>query len=62
MSHGINYDVTWYITVVMSCGFITFDSLPDGVPFLVRLTMMVVTQIAVRLTLRNADPEQDDET
>ena len=61
MTGGINRTDAWYIAVIMACGFITFYSLPDVTPFLVRLTMMVVTQIAVELTLRNADPEQDDE-
>ena len=50
-----------FIAKVMACGFITFYSLPDAMPFLVRLTMMAVTQIAVGPALRNADPEQADE-
>lgn len=41
-----------YIALVMACGFLTFYSLPDGVPFLVRLTMMVATQIAVGKAVR----------
>ena len=35
----------WYIGIVMACGFITFYSLPGAMPFLVRLTMMVVGQV-----------------
>ena len=50
-----------FIAKVMACGFITFYSLQDAMPFLVRLTMMAVTQITVGLALRNVDPEQDDE-
>ena len=41
-----------YIAVVMSCEFSTFYSLPDGMPFLVRLTMMAASQTAVGRTLR----------
>ena len=47
MTGGINRTDAWYIAVIMACGFITFYSLPDAMPFLVRLTMMVVTQVAV---------------
>ncbi len=36
-----------FIAKVMACGFITFYSMPDAMPFLVRLTMMVVTQVVV---------------
>ena len=50
-----------YIAVVMSCGFITFYSLPDALLFLGRLTMMVSTQIVVGLAPRNAVPEQEHE-
>ena len=50
-----------FIAKVMGCGFITFYSLQDAMPFLVRLTMMAVTLITVGLALRNVDPEQDDE-
>jgi hypothetical protein len=45
------------IAKVMACGFITFYA----VPFLVRLTMMVATQIVVGLAPRNAVPEQEHE-
>ena len=41
-----------FIATVMACGFLTFFSLPDGIPFLVRLTMMVATQCAVGKALR----------
>ena len=37
----------WLFAVVMACGFLTFYSLPDEIPFLVRLTMMVPMQFAV---------------
>ncbi len=43
--------------MVVAYGFITFYSLSDGMPFLVRLTMMVVVQIAADLPLRNATVE-----
>ena len=36
-----------YAVVVTACGFLTFGLLPDGFPFLVRLTMMAATQMAV---------------
>ena len=41
-----------FIAKVMACGFITFYSLPEAVPFLVRLTMMVATQVAVGKALQ----------
>ena len=41
-----------YIGVVMACGFITLCSLPDAIPFLVRLTMMVALPFAVGRALR----------
>ena len=40
------------IAAVMACGFLTFYSLPDGIPFLVRLTMMAATQVAVGKALQ----------
>ena len=40
------------IATVMACGFLTFYALPDGIPFLVRLTMMVAVQVAVGKTLQ----------
>ena len=43
------------IAKVMACGFITFYSMPEAVPFLVRLTMMAVTQVAVGKTLRQEE-------
>ena len=30
-----------YIALVMAIGFLTFYALPDGIPFMVRLVMMV---------------------
>ena len=44
-----------YIAAVMACGFITFYSLPDGIPFLVRLTMMGAMQAAVGRALRQKE-------
>jgi len=41
-----------YIAAVMAIGFLMFYSLPDGIPFLVRLTMMVATQYAVGKAMR----------
>ena len=40
------------IATLMSCGFLTFYALPDRIPFLVRLTMMVAVQVAVGKTLQ----------
>ena len=42
-----------YVALVMAIGFITFYSMPEGVPFLVRLTMMVTMQIVVGKALRH---------
>ena len=36
MTGGINRTDAWYIAVIIACGFITFYSLPDAMPFLVR--------------------------
>ena len=44
-----------YVAVVMSCGFIIFYSLQDGLLFLVRLTMLAASQIAVGRTLRGKE-------
>ena len=44
-----------FIAAVMACGFLTFYSLPDGIPFLVRLTMMVAMQATVGRALRRAE-------
>ena len=44
-----------FIGKVMACGFITFYSLPDVTPFLVRLTMMVVTQVVVGKALQREE-------
>ena len=41
-----------FIANVMACGFITFYSMPEAVPFLVRLTMMASAQIAVGKALQ----------
>ena len=44
-----------FIAKVMACGFITFYSMPEAVQFLVRLTMMVVTQVVVGKTLQREE-------
>ena len=41
-----------YVALVMAVGFITFHSLPDGIPILVKLTMMMITQTVLGKTLR----------
>ena len=41
-----------YVALVMACGFLMFYSLPDGTPFLVRLTTMVAAQWAVGKALQ----------
>ena len=43
------------IAVVMACGFLIFYALPDGIPFLVRLTMMVAVQFAVGKALQREE-------
>ena len=48
-----------FIAKVMACGFITFYSLPDAMPFLVRLTMMVATQVAVGKALQWKHAQED---
>ena len=40
-----------FIAKVMACGFITFYSLPDAMPFLVRLTMMAAGQVVAGKSL-----------
>ena len=45
MGSRINKTDAWYIGAVMACGFITFYPLPDDMPFLVRLTIMVLIQL-----------------
>ena len=49
----------WYIAVITACGFITFNSLPDAMPFLVRLTMMASAQIAVDKALQWKHAQED---
>ena len=44
-----------YIAVVMACGFLAFYSLPGRIPFLVRLTTMVATQLVVGKALRRGE-------
>ena len=53
----IDANTVWYVAVVMACGFITFYSLPDVVPFLGRLTMMVLAQASIGLALRSREDE-----
>ena len=47
-----------FIATVMACGFITFYSLPDGIPFLVRLVVMVATQYAAATALAREERGQ----
>ncbi len=50
------------IAVIMACGFIAFYALPDAVPFVGRLTMMVLTQISVGLVLKDKEKDLNDES
>ena len=43
-----------YVPLVMAIGFLAFYSLPDGIPLLVKLAMMVATQVAVGKVLDRA--------
>ena len=45
----------WFIATVMACGFITFHSMPEAVPFLVRLATVVVVQFAVGRAMQLAE-------
>lgn len=44
-----------YIALVMAIGFLIFYALPDGIPFLVRLTMMVATQVGAGKVLNRVE-------
>ena len=59
MTGGINRTDAWYIAVITACGFITFNSVPDAMPFLVRLTMMASAQIAVDKALQWKHAQED---
>ena len=48
-----------FIAKVMACGFITFYSMPEAVPFLVGLTMMVVMQFVVGKALQWKHAQED---
>ena len=48
-----------FIAKVMACGFITFYSLPDALPFLVRLTMMASAQVALGKALQWKHAQED---
>ncbi len=61
MFRNINNAELWYIAVVMACGFITFYSLPDAVPFQGRLTMMVLVQGSIGLAIRETKQDPKDE-
>ena len=56
MKFANHNDTALYVAVVMACGFITSCSLPDGIPSLVRLTMMVFTRFVLGRTLRREGP------
>ena len=45
--HPARIETGGYIALVIAIGFITFYALPDGIPFLVMLSMMVATQYAL---------------
>ena len=62
MFRSINKPDAWYIAVVVACGFITFYSLPDGIPFLGRLTMMVACQFSIGIAIRRAQEDRNDES
>ena len=52
-----------FFATLVSCGLITFYSMPDAIPFLVRLTMMVATQFAEGRALRRwVDRTTNNET
>ena len=36
-----------YVALVMAIGFLTFYALTEGIPFLVRLVMIVATQVSM---------------
>ena len=57
MNQLLDNDTHWYISVVVGCGVITFYSLPDAVPFLVRMTMTVLAQVGIGVMLRSAAQE-----
>ena len=61
MFRRINNADAWYIAVVMACGFITFYSLPDVVPFSGRLTMMALAQFGIGVMLRSAEKDPNDD-
>ena len=50
----------FYIDVVIAIEFISFCSLPDGMPFLVRLTMIEVTQFTVGKWLQREERRDDE--
>ena len=55
MPSRINTADAWFVGIVVACGFITFYSLPDGIPFLGRLTMMVATQFGLGEALQGKE-------
>ena len=58
MLRGIDNGTTWHVAGAMTCGFITFYSLPDGVPFLVRLTMTVTMRLVLGTAFRRNGPRR----
>ena len=52
MTRNVDRGDAWFFAAVMACGFLTFYSLPDEIPFLIRLTMMVTMQFAVGKALQ----------
>ncbi len=53
----INIADAWYIGAVMACGFITFYSLPEIIPFLGRLTMMALVEGSIGFAFRETKQE-----
>ena len=49
----LNADETrLYFAAVVACGLLTFHSMPDTVPFLVRLLTMALVQFTVGMAVR----------
>ena len=50
-----------YVASVMVCGFLTFYSLPDAVPLLVRLAAMVAIQYGMGRALQRSQQLQGED-
>ena len=51
---ALRWSWKFYIAVITPIRFIAFYSLPDGISFLVRLTMVVVVQVNIRRLMQHA--------